>query len=321
MADEEKYMQPIALGAEITGTQPSGYHYNGESIVLFRDERGIIRALENRCCHRRVPLTLGTVRTEGWLQCGYHGWSFDGVSGQCKAIPNLPDERKVPPAYGVYAYAAKEKHGVVYVASKNAPEKTIDHLLNTLTCSASGRVMVGLSPADYIAGLLDAPSLMLKIRGLRIADTMICDPIKEGDFWRMERAAYWVGQVNFDAFIREYKLLLRVDVHLPSGQCWLSIRSVDDQIVSALQLSISPVKRGVSAVLWRALKGEAEGLKPALLRSFLAAPMSPRKTIDNAALASLLEGPSDGLPRYCATALFGGELLETRGNTQWQSVQ
>jgi len=320
VTQEKTFLQPVALGSEVSGVKPTACSYNNESIVLFRDDRGIVKALENRCCHRRVPLSLGEVRSEGWLQCGYHGWSFDGDTGQCKAIPNLPDEKNVPRAYGVYAYQVEEKHGLIYVGSKSHTAQVAEHSLNLLNCSASGKVMVGLSPQDYIAAILDEPSQLLKSRGVRFTDTLVSDPIKHGEFWQTERAANWLGRSNFGAFVREYALLLRSDIHLPSGQLWLSIRRPDDQIVCALQLAISPARRGVSSVLWRALKGEATGLMPVALRSFFAAMLLPRKTLNYAALVDLLEGPSNSLPRYNSAELYG-ELLETRGNTQWQSVQ
>src|SRR5579871_1461292 len=52
-----------------------------QSIVLFRDPAGRAHALFDRCCHRGLPLSLGTV-TQGGLQCGYHGWEF-APGGKC----------------------------------------------------------------------------------------------------------------------------------------------------------------------------------------------------------------------------------------------
>jgi phenylpropionate dioxygenase-like ring-hydroxylating dioxygenase large terminal subunit len=47
------------------------------SVVLYRGDDGLVRALENRCAHRQLQLSLGVV--EGCnLTCIYHGWSYDG---------------------------------------------------------------------------------------------------------------------------------------------------------------------------------------------------------------------------------------------------
>lgn len=57
-------------------------------LVLFRDAAGAPHALVDRCPHRNVPLSLGRVQPDGTLQCGYHGWCFDG-GGRCTAVPAL----------------------------------------------------------------------------------------------------------------------------------------------------------------------------------------------------------------------------------------
>ena len=44
----------------------------GEDIVVFRSDEGTAGALEDRCCHRGVKLSLGSATNNG-LQCGYHG--------------------------------------------------------------------------------------------------------------------------------------------------------------------------------------------------------------------------------------------------------
>ena len=71
-------------------------------------------ALLDRCPHRNVPLSYGTVE-EGLLQCCYHGWRFDG-SGACRAIPGLtgesdPDKR----ARRATAFPTAEHDGFVWV--------------------------------------------------------------------------------------------------------------------------------------------------------------------------------------------------------------
>jgi phenylpropionate dioxygenase-like ring-hydroxylating dioxygenase large terminal subunit len=48
----------------------------GEPVVLFRKGNGEAVALEDRCCHRHLPLSMG--RLEGdELRCGYHGLLFN----------------------------------------------------------------------------------------------------------------------------------------------------------------------------------------------------------------------------------------------------
>src|SRR5260221_8149804 len=119
---------PLALSAEITSQGPTARRCGDQEYVLFRDHEGAAHALDDRCAHRRVPLSLGRVTDKGALQCGYHGWCFDGASGQCVAITTLDPTERVPARYKVPAFAVQERDGLLYVwtgASMEANESAI----------------------------------------------------------------------------------------------------------------------------------------------------------------------------------------------------
>jgi vanillate monooxygenase len=82
----------------------------GEPVVMFRREDGGAIALEDRCCHRRAPLSKGKVIGDR-LQCGYHGFTFD-ASGACVAIPG---QERVPAGLGVASYPLAERHGFLWI--------------------------------------------------------------------------------------------------------------------------------------------------------------------------------------------------------------
>jgi vanillate O-demethylase monooxygenase subunit len=79
-------------------------------VVLFRGADGAPRALEDRCCHRGLPLSLGRLR-EDTLQCGYHGLEF-GYDGTCV---NVPGQSTIPPEARVRAYPVVEKWRWVWI--------------------------------------------------------------------------------------------------------------------------------------------------------------------------------------------------------------
>jgi phenylpropionate dioxygenase-like ring-hydroxylating dioxygenase large terminal subunit len=81
-------------------------------LVLFRGGDGRPAALLDRCPHRNVPLSLGRCR-DGELECGYHGWRFDGA-GQCTFVPGLAEQR---PSAGRRAprHPACDSDGFVWV--------------------------------------------------------------------------------------------------------------------------------------------------------------------------------------------------------------
>lgn len=82
----------------------------GEPVVLWRTSDGQVHALEDRCPHRRAPLSLGRVEG-GELRCMYHGLRFDG-RGQCQHIPGT-DER--PHNLDARAFPVVERDGWVWL--------------------------------------------------------------------------------------------------------------------------------------------------------------------------------------------------------------
>ena len=104
----------IACSARELGRHPLACTIQDVPLVLFRDGDGRPATLLDRCPHRNVPLSAGRV-ADGLVECGYHGWRFDGA-GACRAIPALCDEpdrkaRRAP------SYAAREQDGFVWVYS------------------------------------------------------------------------------------------------------------------------------------------------------------------------------------------------------------
>ncbi len=82
----------------------------GEPVVLYRRADGAAAALEDRCIHRRVSLSLGTIVGDE-VQCGYHGLRF-GSDGQCTSIPN---QLNIPPRSCIKAYPVLEQDGFIWI--------------------------------------------------------------------------------------------------------------------------------------------------------------------------------------------------------------
>lgn len=79
-------------------------------LVFWRTGDGEIVALEDRCCHRGAPLSMG--RQEGDdIRCMYHGLKFNR-GGQCIEIPN---QERIPPQAKVRTFPVVEQHRWVWV--------------------------------------------------------------------------------------------------------------------------------------------------------------------------------------------------------------
>jgi len=82
----------------------------GEDVVLYRQKDGSYAALQNACPHRKALLSAGKVTDRG-LQCGYHGFTFDG-HGKCVAAPG---EERIPHLSSVKSYPVAPKYGWLWI--------------------------------------------------------------------------------------------------------------------------------------------------------------------------------------------------------------
>ncbi|MFC4035667.1 Rieske 2Fe-2S domain-containing protein [Streptomyces polygonati] len=87
-------------------------NFAGERIALYRGASGTVHALEDRCAHRQVPLSMGVVEGDS-LRCCYHAWAYRG-NGRISQIPYLPKGVDRPPR-GVRSYPVREAYGLVFV--------------------------------------------------------------------------------------------------------------------------------------------------------------------------------------------------------------
>ncbi len=108
------FWYPLAWSEDLKPGKTLARRFAGEPIVLFRAASGNVAALEDRCAHRQVPLSLGVVQGDT-LKCGYHGWAYS-CAGKCIDVPYLGRER-LP--NGVRAYPAREVDGLIFVFPGN----------------------------------------------------------------------------------------------------------------------------------------------------------------------------------------------------------
>ena len=83
----------------------------GRPVVLYRAPDGAVVALEDRCPHRDVPLSMGSVQVDGTIQCLYHGMRFDRA-GACVFIP---EETRIVPGAAARSFPVVEKCEWVWV--------------------------------------------------------------------------------------------------------------------------------------------------------------------------------------------------------------
>ena len=82
-----------------------------QPLAIFQDASRQIRVLDDACPHKGVSLHKGAIKG-CHVVCPYHGWEFDGESGQCVAIPYL-NKQKLPQV-SVRSYPARERYGLIW---------------------------------------------------------------------------------------------------------------------------------------------------------------------------------------------------------------
>lgn len=122
-----------AWSDEVSASKPLARTLLDRPVVFFRDGAGKPAALADRCPHRIVPLSMGTVEA-GILRCGYHGLGFDGA-GKCTVNPHGP----ITSAAKVGTYPLHEAYGAIWIWMGDPELSDVDAVpdLSTLTAVPS----------------------------------------------------------------------------------------------------------------------------------------------------------------------------------------
>ncbi len=106
---------PALLSEEVAEPdgKPVRVRLLGQNLVVFRDTKGRLGALDELCPHRKASLVYGRNEDCG-LRCIYHGWKFD-VEGNCVDMSSEPPESTLKEKVWQQAYAVNECAGFVWV--------------------------------------------------------------------------------------------------------------------------------------------------------------------------------------------------------------
>jgi phenylpropionate dioxygenase-like ring-hydroxylating dioxygenase large terminal subunit len=71
----------------------------GEKMVAWRNMRGELSLMSDKCPHRGVALSVGKLSGD-CIQCPFHGFEYD-ISGACTLVPANGSNSKPPKALHV----------------------------------------------------------------------------------------------------------------------------------------------------------------------------------------------------------------------------
>ena len=282
----------LARTEEVTAKKPLAVDIGDQPVVLWRDAGGIARALEDRCPHRRAPLSMGCVRDNGWIQCGYHGWSYDGATGRLAAIPNIKGEQRFPPLYRAVRFGVAEAGGFVRVClDAEAPSPSFSPGPRDAKLAMGGTVHVALDHARYLNALFDDPGLVISIRGVHFTTYLLSELKWQDGRLAMERSCQWRGVRAPAPFSSEFPLSLLTLTDAETGETELELRDTGLRPLLRAIMTPVPAARGVTSVRWRAaVQRPLAGVRAKVLA--VGAPFQVRAAVDGAKLRRLVPSAS-----------------------------
>lgn len=114
------FWYPMATTEEV-GEKPIKVRCLEQDFVVFRGDDGAAKCLSNTCVHRGGSLSGGKLHGN-LIACPYHGWQYTG-EGECKKIPSLGKDAKIPGRTRIDAYPVEERHGIVFAFLGDLPEE------------------------------------------------------------------------------------------------------------------------------------------------------------------------------------------------------
>ena len=155
------FWYPAVESRKVRGRDLTPVMLLGIPMVVGRDDKGRAFALGDNCPHRGMPLSAGRL-DGGTVECCYHGWRFEAVTGQCREIPSLTsrDKLKVERIFAL-SFPCEEQDGYFWVY---VPEKRGGFYPN-LSAARGAPSAGGDRPADAVP---PCPQLPVGSGGYRI---------------------------------------------------------------------------------------------------------------------------------------------------------
>lgn len=247
----------LALSEELGERAPVAVCCEGTEYVLFRDPAGQPRALLDQCAHRRAPLSLGRVTDDGRLECPYHGWRYDGASGQCVAIPNLSAQERVPRAYRIPSYSIIERDGFIHLWAGKQESADPSQLPASIPLTGDhqwhGSALIAFPFQSLTDLLIDAPGAVLDIPGVEVInDHLYGDPVIDAGHLVARYAANRAVRVRKKKKVpSDYPLALKISLALDGGWAHAQLCTDADDTLAAIGIALTPDKAPLTSVRWR----------------------------------------------------------------------
>jgi nitrite reductase/ring-hydroxylating ferredoxin subunit len=127
----------VSSSAELPEKGIKPLHYFGRDLVLFRGAGGRPHLFDAYCPHLGAHLGVGSKVDGDALRCAFHGWRFDGASGQCTDVP-YDDITHIPRTARTRSYPIVERNELVWAWYHGADEPPFYEVPEVAEFSDSG---------------------------------------------------------------------------------------------------------------------------------------------------------------------------------------
>ena len=118
--DGDRYPYPVPNGwfvvaeaSDLTPGEVRALRYFDRDLVLYRGADGTPHVMDAHCPHLGAHLAVGGRVEDDCLRCPFHGWKFDGASGDCVEIP-YGDVKRIPPKAKARVYPTIERNHMIW---------------------------------------------------------------------------------------------------------------------------------------------------------------------------------------------------------------
>jgi phenylpropionate dioxygenase-like ring-hydroxylating dioxygenase large terminal subunit len=87
--DYYSHWYPVIWERDLILNRPTKVTLFDVDYAIAKTAEGEVMALLDACSHKSASLSEGRVTSCSSFQCAYHGWTFNGTTGQCKSIPQV----------------------------------------------------------------------------------------------------------------------------------------------------------------------------------------------------------------------------------------
>lgn len=109
---DPNYWYAVSLDSKLAKGQVVEVKFWHASVALYRDSKGELHAMENRCAHRQIKLSKGQVVGDR-LVCDYHGWEYD-PSGKLAKVPHELFGHRMPQCK-LKNFAVRVRYGLIWI--------------------------------------------------------------------------------------------------------------------------------------------------------------------------------------------------------------